>query len=174
MHMCVSVLGVRRKASSSSTLADYEDQQMKETIDRLIAEETWGSAEEEGPLGENEILTSASDLFIYIEEGLKRFVPHHLCHRKIKLIFCSYANINIYKYKCTQIFLIYTRIQSTFRYFHPHHQQQHPHLCRGFNWGITSGRYNQISGLKPVFYTATFARILRLFEKSSCIQLQKC
>jgi hypothetical protein len=51
---------------------DFEDQQMRETVDRLIAEESWGSADGEGTMGESEILTSASDLFILIEEGLKR------------------------------------------------------------------------------------------------------
>lgn len=58
---------------------DFEDRQMRDTVDRLIAEETWGSSEEEGPLGESEILTSASDLFIYIEEALKRCNPSPKC-----------------------------------------------------------------------------------------------
>lgn len=57
---------------SVQVYVDYEGAQMRETVETLVAEESWGSSAEDGPVGASEILTSASDLFIYVEESLKR------------------------------------------------------------------------------------------------------
>eukprot|EP00995_Heteronema_vittatum_P007650 NODE_27_length_2570_cov_256.408171_g22_i0.p1 GENE.NODE_27_length_2570_cov_256.408171_g22_i0~~NODE_27_length_2570_cov_256.408171_g22_i0.p1 ORF type:complete len:805 (-),score=211.15 NODE_27_length_2570_cov_256.408171_g22_i0:91-2505(-) len=54
---------------------DYEDSQMHETVERLLAEERWGleSEDADDELADTAaILTSASDLFIYLKESFKR------------------------------------------------------------------------------------------------------